>query len=156
MYSERTVEKLNAIAREHQSIFLNAIQNTLREMSNTGKGASSVAVDVVPGSTEKSPEIIVTMDDHVLFLDKRKLQWTKLPDVQKLMSWAATKKNTDAEIKKLAWAVAWDKKEKDTWKAKPWRKKSLGSVLKELNVALLKAFDAAVNEDLQDAINRAQ
>jgi hypothetical protein len=53
----------------------------------------------------------------------------------------------------LAWAIAWDKRKHDTWKAKPWRKKSLSEVLKEMNLQIVEAFAKALDEDMQQAIN---
>ena len=154
MYSPNIIEKLNAVAHQYRPIFVQAIQDTVH--NNTGTGAASVVVEVVEGNATKGPTIVINVNDHVILLDKRKLQWTKLPDVQKLMEWAKTKTSSDKDAKRLAWATAWDKRKNDTWKAKPWRKKSLGKVLRELNQMLLQAFDAAINEDLQEAINRAQ
>lgn len=110
----------------------------------------------LPGDVNKSPELVISFDDHLLFLDRRKIEWTQLPNIQKLTEWAQTKKSDPKEAKKLAWATAIDKQKNDTWKAKPWRKKSLSSVLSEMNKMLLREFDAAINEDLIDAIKRAQ
>lgn len=154
MYSQRTIDKLNAVAYQYRPMFVQAIRAALHK--NTGEGAASVAVDVVEGNSTRSPNIVITVNDHVILLDKRKLQWTKLPDVKQLMKWAETKTPSEKEAKRLAWATAWDKRKNDTWKVKPWRKKSLGKVLRELNQMLLQAFDAAINEDLQEAIKRAK
>jgi hypothetical protein len=153
MYSPRLVIILNDIAHRHQSIIKHSIQEVLRgpKYSNTGAGAESVTVDVVEGDVTKSPVIQITFDDHVKLLDKRKMQWTELPDMKKLMEWASTKRDDPKKAEKLAWAVAWDKKKHDTWKAKPWRKKSLSAVLKELNQNVLAAFDQAIEQDMQEA-----
>jgi hypothetical protein len=154
MYSPITVSKLNDIAHRHKDIIQRAIVETLRQPRyvNTGAGAASVTVDVTDGDANKSPVITIEFDDHIKFLDKRKLQWTELPNMKKLLEWAATKESDPTKAKKLAFATAWDKKRHDTWKAKPWRKKSLSTVLKELNILVIAAFDRAIDEDLQEGI----
>lgn len=155
MYSENTVMKLNDIAHRYKSIIHQAIHDVLSQdrYKNTGAGAASLTVDVVDGDVNKAPRILISFDDHLIFLDKRKMQWTKLPNMAKLMEWAETVKPNEKEAKRLAWAVAWDKKKNDTWKAKPWRKKSLSNVLKEMNAMVLEAFDKAIEQDLQQAAN---
>lgn len=158
MYSESTVIKLNDIAQRYKDVIHQAIHAVLSQdrYKNTGAGAASLIVDVIDGDSNKSPQITISFDDHLIFLDKRKMQWTKLPNMKKLLEWAETVKPDKKEAERLAWAVAWDKKKNDTWKAKPWRKKSLSNVLKEMNDLLLNEFDAAINEDLMDAIKRAR
>lgn len=154
MYSPNTIEKLNQVAREYVPIFHASITAAIHK--NTGAGAGSVKVDIIPGDATKSPQVVVTINDHVLYLDRRKLQWTKLPNLRELQAWAETKTSDPKAIKRLTWGTAWDKRRNDTWKPKPWRKKGLGAVLREMNRRLLEAFDAALNEDLQEAINRAK
>lgn len=158
MYSENTVIKLNDVAHRYKNVIHQAIHDVLSQdrYKNTGAGAASLTVDVVDGDVNKAPQIRLTFDDYVIFLDKRRMQWTKLPNIQKLTEWAETVKPDRKSAERLAWAVGWDKKNNDTWKSKPWRKKSLSKVLKEMNDLLLKEFDAAINEDLVDAIKRSQ
>jgi hypothetical protein len=146
MYSENTVIKLNEIAHRYRDLVHRSIHAVLSQppYKNTGAGAASLTVDVIDGDNNKSPQILIHFDDHVLFLDKRKMQWTKLPDMKELLAWAETRKSTKEEAEQLAWAVGWDKKKNDTWKAKPsWRKKSLSKGLKEMNELIVKAFDQA-------------
>jgi len=153
MYSQRLINILNDIAHRHGAIIKKAIQDVLRgpKYANTGAGVESVTVEVVEGDASKSPNILITFDDHIKLLDKRKMQWTKLPDMKELLQWAATKRDDPKKAEKLAWAVAWDKKKNDTWKAKPWRKKTLSQTLKQLNINVLAAFDQAIEEDMQEA-----
>jgi hypothetical protein len=152
-YSDHTVTKLNAIANSYRSEIFGSITDVLSSIKNTGAGVGDVKVEVVPGSNDNSPQIQVYLDDYLIILDgKTKPQWTKLPQVKKLIEWARTKKSTDAEAKKLAWAVAWNQKKYDAWKPKRWRKKSLSAVLKEMNIKIVEEYDAAIEEDLQQAI----
>ncbi len=155
MYSERLVIKLNGIAHKSVDIIYRSIYSVLSQppYKNTGAGAASLAVDVVEGNASKSPSINITFDDHLIFLNQRKIQWTKLPDMKELIAWAETKKSNPKEALRLAWSVAWDKKKHDTWKPKPWRKKSLSAVLKQMNELILKAFNEAIEEDFQQAAN---
>lgn len=157
MYSDRLVMKLNDIAQRYKSMLQRSISEILSDSRyrNTGAGAASVTVEVIDGDNNKSPQLIINFADHMLFLDKRKLQWTQLPNMKNLIEWAETKKSNPIEAKKLAFAVAYDKKKNDTWKAKPWRKKSLSNVLKEMNVLILQSFEQAIDEDNQEGINRA-
>lgn len=153
MYSDVTIVKLNAIAHRYRDLIHRAISEVLNQdrYKNTGAGAASLTVDVVDGDANNSPRILISFDDHLIFLDKRKMQWTKLPQIKKLMEWAETVKPSKIEAKKLAWAVAWDKKKNDTWKAKPWRKKSLSSVLKEMNELIKKDYDKAAQSEMDNA-----
>lgn len=155
MYSENTVMKMNDIAHRYKDIIQQAIHDVLSQdrYKNTGAGAASLTTVVIDGNTNKAPQIIVSFDDHLIFLDKRRLQWTRLPDIKKLMEWAETVKPDKKQAERLAWAVAWDKRKNDTWKSKPWRKKSLSVVLKEMNKMVLDAFDKAIDEDFQKAAN---
>lgn len=157
MFSENQVIALNNIAHEYRGKLEAAIKDVLSQgrYTNTGRGMQSVVVSVVPGTTSESPSLVVTLDDYVLMLDRSKMQWTKLPNVRNLLAWARARKSNEKEAKKLAWAVAWDKKKNDTWKPKKWRKKGFGETLIEMNAAMKKAFDGAINKDLQSAIDRA-
>jgi hypothetical protein len=153
MYSPRLVNVLNAIAYRFQGLMEQSIKDVLTQdrYKNTGAGAASVVVDVIEGNESKAPALKITFDDHLIFLNQKRIQWTRLPEMKNLITWAETKKSTREEAERLAWAVAWDKKKNDTWKPKPWRKKSLSAVLKEMNTVLLQEFDKAIDEDFQDA-----
>lgn len=157
MYSARLVDALNEIARQYRSELLASIQKVLNEARyrNTGKGVGSVKVDVVPGDSKQSPALVVTLDDYVLLLDKSKMQWTRLPNVKNLLDWARTKKSTEKEARQLAWARAYDLKKNDSWKPKKWRKRALSQVLKDMNENMLAAFEAAIDADMQQQIDRA-
>lgn len=168
MYSQRLVNVLNTLAYKYKDIIERAIVAVLNQpkYKNTGAGAASLTVDVVDGDENKAPQILISFDDHILFLDKRKLQWTKQPSVTNLIEGWASNKTFDKvpgyksnaivdpakAAARVAWAVAIDKKKNDTWKAKPWRKKSLSNVLKEMNQMILEGFDRAIQEDLTQAV----
>jgi hypothetical protein len=152
-YSPRLVDTLNGIAHRYKDIIERAINDVLKDprYRNTGRLAASVTVDVVDGDSGKSPVIRIEMDEALLIIDKRKIQWTQLPNMRALLEWAATKESDPTRAKRLAFATAWDKKTNDTWKPKSWRKKSLSAVLKELNALVLSEFDRAIDADLQIA-----
>lgn len=151
------VDTLNNIASDYAGRLEAAIKTILSQAryTNTGQGVGSVSVDVRKGNTNESPALIVKLDDYVLLLDRSKMQWTKLPNMRKLIAWAKTKKSEEGEAKKLAWAKAWDMKKNDTWKPKKWRKKGLGPTLKEMNAEMLIAFDKAIEQDFQKEIDKA-
>lgn len=170
MYSENLVIKLNAIAQSYREIISQAVNAVLSQdkFRNTGAGLASLKVEVITGDASKAPQIIITFDDHILFLDKRRMQWTKQPDFKKILEWAKTKtfdkvpgysnpRSIDnlKAAERVAYAIARDKKKNDTWKAKPWRKKSLSSVLKEMNQMIKSGFEKAIEEDLTNAIKQA-
>lgn len=151
MYSPETIQGLNAIARQYQDILRKSILDVLSRYTNTGAGAASLRVEVITGTADRSPQLVVRFDDHVLYMDKRRLQWTKLPDMREMLQWAQTKKSNEKEAVKLAWAVAWDKKKNDTWKPKRWRKQGLGPALREMNQRILAAYE----KDLEAALSKA-
>lgn len=152
-YSPRLVEVLNAIAMDHSGLIERSVKDVLSQprYKNTGAGVDSVRVEVITGDASKAPSINVTFDDHLIMLNNRKLQWTRLPNTDELLKWARTKKDNETEAKRLAFAVAWQQKKYDTWKPKPWRKKSLSQVLKTMNEELLRKYDEAIEADLVDA-----
>lgn len=170
MYSENTIIRLNAIAHHYRGLILNALKEVLSQprFVNTGAAVSGIRVEVVEGNASKSPELQIYIADYMLLLNKSRLQWTKLADVRKLMAWAQNKEFSTVPgysnpraidqlkaAKRVAYAIAVDKKKNDTWKPKKWRKKSLSAVLQAMNKDMLKEFDAAVTEDINDAIKRA-
>ncbi len=154
MYSDNLVIKLNELAQEYRGRMYAAIQTVLSQSryTNTGKGLRSLKVTVIAGTREQSPSLVVNVDDYVVIINQSKLQWTKLPNTGNLIEWAKTKKSTIEEAKKLAFAVAYIKKTTDAHKPKKWRKKSIGYTLKEMNAEMVKAFEAAIEEDLQLAL----
>ncbi len=156
MYSPRTTEKMNAIAMRYMEIILRAIQDVVKDAKyrNTGKSADSVRVEVVSGDQGKSPVIRIELDEALLIVDKRKLQWTKLPNMKALLEWAATKESDPKKAKQLAWRTAWSKLKYDKWKAKSWRKKSLSKVLEEMNDVVFKEWQAVIEQDWQEIIKQ--
>lgn len=172
MYSPRLVEKLNAIAHEYRDKIVREITTVLSQPKymNTGAGLESLRVEVIPGTQSKSPDIIITMDDYVNIINKRKAEWTKMPPIEELEQWAQTRefkgpvpgyKNGLAPNlppwkakQRILWAIAKSKQKFDIWKPKPWRKKSLSNVLKEMNALVLLDFDKAINDDFQMAANK--
>lgn len=155
MYSDNTVNKLNEIAMQYRPLIYDAIHKVISDgkFSNTRAGADSLVVEVSAGDATKAPDILITFDDHLIVLNKRKVEWTKHPNMKPLIAWAETKTRSELEAKKLAFATAWHQKTNDTWKPKPWRKKSLSQVLKEMNELILSEYDKVIDEDLQQAVN---
>jgi hypothetical protein len=154
MYSDNMISTLNEIAQQYRSIIYQAIYAVISQppYTNTGAGAQSLTVDVIEGNATEAPKMQILFDDHLQILGKRKIEWTKFPKMQELIAWAETKKSTEQEALQLAWSVGWKQKTQDLWKPKPaWRKKSLSSVLKEMNELVLKAFEEAIEKDLQQA-----
>jgi hypothetical protein len=156
MYSPELVIVLNEIAQQKGKEFHSVLVNLLSKAPyrNTGEGANSVTVEITAGTESKSPEIKITFADHLLFMDKRKMQWVKLPLVSKLMAWAATKTADPKQQKRMAWAIAYDLQKNDSHKAKPWRKKSLSATLKDMNQQIVAAFDKAIEQSFQNATQR--
>ena len=171
-YSPQLVATLNAIAHEYSGKILREITEVLKQPKymNTGAGLESLRVEVIEGNENKSPDIIVTMDDHLNILNKKKLEWTKQPPIDLLDDWAKTKtfkgpipgyKNGLAPNlppwkakKRILWAMAKSKHKFDIWKVKPWRKRSLSSVLKEMNDLILIDFEKAIMDEFQIAIDK--
>lgn len=152
MYSERTVMKLNEIAHRYRGLIHQAIHDVItKNIRNTGEAAASLTVDVIEGDRNRAPELVVSFVDYLIYFNHRRIEWTKLPNINKLTQWAETKVADKAAARRLAFAVAWDKQKNDTWKAKPWRRKGLSAVLKEMNQLVLDRFDQAIEEDMQEA-----
>jgi hypothetical protein len=153
MYSPELVTVLNEIAEQKAKEFQSVLVNLLSKAPyrNTGEGVNSVTIEISAGTASRAPAIKINFADHLLLMDKRKLQWVKLPLVSKLMTWAATKNSDPKQQKRMAWARAWDLQKNDSHKPKPWRKKSLSATLKEMNQQIVVAFDKAIEESFQKA-----
>src|SRR5687768_15969155 len=111
-YSPLLISTLNDIAYQFATLMHKSIVEVLSQprYSNTGAAADSVKVNVIEGDAETSPAIRVTFADHLIMLNQRKIEWTRLPNMEKMIEWAKTKKSTQQEAEKLAYAVAWDKR----------------------------------------------
>lgn len=152
MYSDRTVMKLNDIAHRYKDLIHQAVHDAIvKNIRNTGEAAASLTVEVIDGNRQKSPEIVISFVDYLIYFNHRRIEWTKLPNINKLTAWAETKVPDKKAARRLAFAVAWDKQKNDTWRAKPWRRKGLSAVLKEMNQLVLDSFNEAIEEDLQEA-----
>jgi hypothetical protein len=153
MYSARLVITLDEIAQRFAPVMQRSIVDVLSQprYTNTGAGVGSVTVEVIPGDESKSPALKVLFADHLVFLNQRRIEWSRLPDIAALTTWAETKTSNREAAERLAWAVAWDKRKNDTWKPKLWRKRSLSEVLKDMNEQLIRAYDEAIEADLQES-----
>lgn len=172
MYSDNLVIKLNTIAHQYKELIAQSINKVLREPKyiNTGESAASVTVSVIDGDNNKAPQVVIHYNDSLNVLNSRKPQWTKQPPIKELIQWAETKTfsgpvpgykgasaaalSPEKRAIRVAWAIAKSQQNFDKWKTKPWRKKSLSAVLKEMNQQILISFDKAIDEDLQQAINK--
>lgn len=170
-YSNNLVLKLNSIAVEYAAKIETQIRAVLSKpgYTRTGAGVESLKVTVVPGNNTKAPAIEITVADYVTILDRRKVQWTSMPPADALGEWSQNvdftrvpgyKNGVAARLPpwkakaRVVWAIAMSKKKFDTNKPKPWRKKALSAVLKEMNEEVLIEFDKAINEDFQVAIDK--
>lgn len=148
--------KLNEIAYRYKDLVHRAVHDVItKNIANTGEAAASLTVDVVDGNRQKAPELVISFVDYLIYFNHSRIEWTKLPNIDKLTRWAETKVSDPRAAKRLAFAVAWDKRKNDTWKAKPWRKKGLSAVLKEMNQLILDSFNEVIDQDMQEAANPA-
>ncbi len=171
MYSPNLQARLNQIAHDYRDKINFALNQLLSQprYKNTGAGLASLTVDVVDSSESKAPEIRISFADHLNLLDKRKMEWTGLPPVDDFMKWAESR-NLQGPVpgyknglapnlppwkvqERKAWAIAKSKQKFDKWQGKPWRKKTLGSVLKEMNQVVFIEYKKAIDEDFQKQIN---
>lgn len=157
MYSDLTIQKLNDVAHTYAPLIHQSIHAVLSQprYRNTGAGVDSLTVEVVDGTSSKAPRIIINFDDRLLFMDKRRMQWTKLPDMKEMVAWAETKTGTRLEAEALAWGTAIKQKKFDTWKPKPWRKKSLSGVLRQMNKMVREAWDKVIEQEVVTTFNKA-
>lgn len=156
-YSPNLQIKLLDIAYEYRAKIENSIRSVISQPKyiNTGAGLASLVVEVIEVNG-KDPIIQVTIDDHIFRLESRALQWTKLPNMTKMLEWASHKESDPKQARKLAWAVAKHKQKTDTWKPKTWRRKSLSSVLKEMNKELLEEYTKVRQQELEKSAQGVQ
>ena len=150
-YSPELVNDLNKLARDYAPRAEIAIKQEIAKWSNTGAAVNSVKVEIVDGKSNQSPALKISFADHLLVFNTRHPEWVGQPNMYALTAWAQTKRSNPEEVKKLAFATAYNQKKFDTWKPKYWRKKSLSQLLKELNKKIITEYKV----ELENAIKRA-
>lgn len=152
-------ERMNNIASRYASELRAAIRVELNKAKNQSSGAlaGSVKVSVKRADGYNPPLITVDYFEYGEFIGKRKLLWTKLPLVDKIREWVhrkglagfgnvpgytngASGLSDFKKAERIAWAIAKEKRKNDTFKRHPWKKESLPSVLKKMNIETMTSF----------------
>lgn len=169
MIAHKTQQILNEVASRFGSRLLNDVQRVLEKYSRSGKLLSSVELRIIKATDKQPPRIVITYDDHGFFIGHRQMQWTKLPDMEKLGEWGNAinfsgpvpgYKNGLApnlppwKVKqRILWAIAKSKQKFDTHKPKRWKKEAkIGDIIKALNSDTVAAFSGEVERILTDAL----
>ena len=161
-------QHLNEIAQQYGQRLFNQVKTVFEKYSNSGALVQSLKLEIKNATASSAPSIKLIYDEQGYFIGYKNPQWVKQPDVTKLLEWAQTKTfNTipgykgDAsnlpEYKKrerVAWAIAKDKLNKDTWKPKLWKRAAkLGDLLKDLNEdTLLNGYKKEYQKILEQAL----
>ena len=164
-------ERMNNLAYSYGAKFEQQIANTLKKskFADTGSLSQSVNVVVQKANEYSPPVIFVEYYDYGNILEQKSPRWTSLPPVDKLETWVANKNLASAGLipgytngapnliqqqknRRIAWAIAWDKRKNDTWKRKRWKREALPDLLKEMNQDTLKEFALHIEKILADSI----
>lgn len=160
-------QHLNEIAHRYGDRLMTQVKAVLEKYQNTGALVQSLKLEIKPATDRSAPTISLIYEDQGYYIGYKNPQWTKQPNITKLLEWAQTKTFTTIpgysatsnlpEFKKrerVAWAIARDKLKNDTWKPKRWKREAnLGQLIKELNSdTILKAYKEEFQHILEAAI----
>lgn len=174
MIPKLTQQKLDALAERYAARLLADVKAVLNtpQYKNSGELESSLKIIVIPSTELEAPKIILTYADQGFYLGYKSPQWTKIPNIDKLNKWAATKTFDLGDIpgyeygtasrlpiekqkERIVFAIAKNKRKEDTWKPRKWKKAArLGDLLSDLNVDTLSAYAKDIENLLADAISK--
>jgi hypothetical protein len=166
MITREFLYKLNEFARvKGESLLRDAREELSKDKRyNSGELLNSLQLEVMEGTAEKPPVIIVKVAPQGSFLEMRKMEWTKMPPIEKLIDWASFKRfdfdripgykngapNLSEEQKKerIVWATSISKYKNNTWKRKPWKAKPVSKFLRELNAEVLQLWTTEIEKQM--------
>jgi len=172
MIPKITQSKLDDIAERFASKLESDVKTLFSkpEYRSTNELLDSVAVKVTKASDTEAPLVILTYADQGYFIGYKNPQWTKLPNVDKLLEWIRSKKldlgripgyssgtapnlTDEQRNSRIVWAIAKNQRKEDTWRPKRWKNSiKLSDLLKSLNDETLTAYTKDVETLLAGAI----
>lgn len=162
-------EQLNQLAHAKSRELLSRAQNILQRYSNSGELVDSLQVEVTPGNEREAPIITMSFAEQGKFLDKKKMVWGKVPDIEKMRKWVARKGvsrfryvsgindasrlSEQQKINRIASGVAWSMRRHQTvWKRRGWRRQTLVQLLNDLNEKTARIWENQIVVDVEHAL----
>jgi hypothetical protein len=166
-----TQKKLDQLAAQYGDTLLKDIREVLGQPQYRNKGElfESLRLSLSNATDSEPPVILLEYADQGFYLGYKSPKWVKLPNIEKLKEWAATKvfrtipgyesgTSSIPEFKKrerVAWAIAWNQRKNDAWRQRKWKNEAgLGSLLQKLNSDTIQAYAKDVEKLLADAISQ--
>jgi hypothetical protein len=171
MITQEFLTKLNNYSREKGEQLLRAAAAELKDDKryNSGELLQSLQLQVIEGTAEKPPVIIVTYAPQGAFMEVKKMEWTRQPNIEKLLAWSKYKrfnltsipgyKNGNApnlseqkKVERIVWAIAKRQEKYDVWKRKPWKAKPVVEFLRQLNREVLEIWANEAEKTMLEAL----
>ena len=162
---------LNNMAERYAGELFQRAKNILSNATYrvTDELLNSVKVVWLKATESQGPRILFIFAEHGIFLDQRSPKWVKISNINKLIEWVEAKGidkfksipgykyggsnlSADKKIKRVAFAIAMDKRKNDTWKRKRWKRDVLRDMLLRMNLELNEAFAIEVEKIIADSI----
>ena len=146
MIPQETQDRLNDIAARYAQQIYDSTRKELIRIGRSMTLANDLTVKWLKASDKYPPRILVIFRDYGNVLEVRKPLWTGMPPVQRIVEWVGhVMKSSNSrhfthvpgykngapnlpefkKMQRIAYAVAMDKRINDTWRGKPWRKRTL-------------------------------
>jgi len=171
MITQEFLTKLNNYSREKGEELLRAALNELQndKRYNSGELLQSLKLQVIEGTPEKPPVIIVTYAPQGAFMEVKKMEWTRQPNIEKLLDWSKYKRfNMDSipgykngsapnlseekKVQRIVWAIAKRQEKFDVWKRRPWKAKPVIEFLRKLNMEVLEIWANEAEQTMLEAL----
>jgi hypothetical protein len=155
--SVETQEAMDRIAQEYAAIIYKETYAVMQKYNATGNLLRSLNVKFLRATSSLPPVIWITYDGYANIFEARQPLWTKQPILSEIIDFVQDRGITQqgripgykngapnlsefAKAKRIAFAISKNQKQTDKWKRKPWRKKALSSVLKDMNSKTIDLF----------------
>ena len=162
-------EQLNQLAHAKAQELITRARSILQKYSNSGELVESLQVEVTPGNEREAPIITMSFAEQGKFLDKKKMVWGKVPEIEKMRKWVARKGvsrfryvsgindasrlSEQQKINRIASGVAWSMRlHRTVWKRRAWRRKSLVELLVDLNDKTARIWENQIVVVVEDAL----
>jgi hypothetical protein len=152
-----TQQAMDRIAQEYAAIIYKETYAVMQKYNATGNLLRSLSVKFLRATSSLPPVIWMTYDGYANIFEARQPLWTNQPPLSEIIAFvqsrglaqqgripgyksSAPNLSEYAKAKRIAFAISKDKEQTDKWKRKPWRKRALSSVLKDLNSKTIELF----------------
>jgi hypothetical protein len=173
LYPPEVVDELNRIGERYLHQLNREVLILLRQVRAGGYLYSNIKPYFIKATPDRIGEIGVKYPIYGDYIGKRRLQWTRIPPPEAMLEYIQKKGiqptvvpgyapgvipgiSIEKQQKRLAWAIAQDKRINDTHKPFKWKKKALPKLLGQLNFEIINAYARTVEEVLARSISNEE